>query len=267
MRYYTLNMFARYKLGSSAAGAIAIVLMVLATAAPTPAVAAKDDADRYDACMTRTHSAPQQALDEAIAWSREKGGDAAEHCAAVALIELQRYEDAGKRLENLASAMGKDESAIRAEVLAQAGLAWLLDGSLARAVEAQTAALEIRPDDPEILIDRSIALASAQSYWEAMDDLNRVIERAPDRVDALTYRGTVWRHLDSPELGRDDIARALSLDPAYPPALVERGNLSQLAGDRESARRDWRKVLDIAPGTKAADAARINLENIDRGAD
>ena len=216
--------------------------------------------------MARTRSDPQQALEEASAWIQAKGGEAAEHCAAVALIELKRFDDAGKRLERLASVMGESQPGIRAEVLAQAGLAWLMDGSLARAVLAQTAALKIRPDDPEILIDRAIALASGQRFWEAIDDLNRVLEAAPDRVDALTYRAAAWRRLESLELGRDDITRALALAPDYAPALVERGNLNLLAGNIDGAWRDWRKAIEIEPGTKAADAAKLNLENLGQNA-
>src|SRR6185437_16394015 len=114
----------------------------------------------YARCMNAAHENPAAALDSAQAWRATGGGHPAEHCAAVALIGLRRYAEAGKRLDKLAEAMAKDPAELRAEVLDQAGQAWLLAGEAARAEASLTAALALAPDDPGLLTDRAEAFAA-----------------------------------------------------------------------------------------------------------
>ena len=66
---------------------------------------------------------PEDALEIAIAWEREDGGNAASHCAAVALLGLGRFDEAGEALERLAESLRGDDQRLTADVLAQAGQA------------------------------------------------------------------------------------------------------------------------------------------------
>ena len=45
-----------------------------------------DNQAQYQACMTLLERDPAGALDSAVAWERQGGGDAARHCKALALI-------------------------------------------------------------------------------------------------------------------------------------------------------------------------------------
>ena len=118
-------------------------------------------------------------------------------------------------------------------------------------------------DNLELLIDRSIVLASAENYRAALLDLDRAYELAPQRPDVLVYRATVHRFLGSDTFALRDIEAAIQLDPNLPEAYLERGILKRMQGDRNGARRDWVRVLDLGSGTPAADAARVNLELLD----
>ena len=221
------------------------------------------DARTYRNCVILAGENPAAAFEQALTWVSRGGGHPAEHCAAVALIQLGHFEEAGRRLEELAQTMKTEELDLRIEALAQAAQAWLLAGNHERAFEAQTTALKLAPDNLELLIDRSIVLASAENYRAALLDLDRAYELAPQRPDVLVYRATVHRFLDSDTFALRDIQAAIQLDPNLPEAYLERGILKRMQGDRNGARRDWVKVLDLGSGTPAADAARVNLELLD----
>ena len=235
-------------------------------AAAAPAGGQSLDAEQsaaYADCMGLARLAPDEAFETALAWQSAGGGDAAKHCAAVALLSLGRYEDAALRLEQLAQGMTADPQGLRADILAQSGQAWLIAGDVERAHAVQTAALAIDPDNIELLIDRSITFATTGSYWDAVDDLNRAIDLAPERADVLVLRSSAYRRLDALELADDDVTRALTLDPENPEGLLERGILYRLRGDAARARADWLQVITLAPSAPAADAARAHLEELD----
>lgn len=241
-----------------------IAFAVLALAVPAVPVAAQpiDNAAEYRRCMELTRTKPDDAWETALAWQSLGGGEAARHCGAVALIALQKYEEAAARLEALAQDSRRDET-IRAGMLAQAGQAWLLAHRSERAYGAVTAALKLLPADPDLLIDRAAILAETQRYTEALADLDAAVAAAPTRADALTFRATAHRLLEDHARARADVDAALKIDPHLPDALVERGILNRLAGDAAAARRDWMEVLRLSPEGPAADTARANIERLD----
>jgi tetratricopeptide (TPR) repeat protein len=206
---------------------------------------------------------PEEAFEKASAWAALDGGSAAKHCAAIALLGIGQYGESAHRLETLAGELQGPDSKLRAGVLAQAGQAWLLAGDATRAYATQSAALKLEPDNVELLIDRAVTLASADNYWEAIDDLNAAQELAPRRADVLIFRASAYRFVDANELALDDVTRGLKLDPDNPEGLLERGILRRLAGDAAGARADWLKVVTVAEGSPAAEAAQANLEALD----
>jgi Flp pilus assembly protein TadD, contains TPR repeats len=218
--------------------------------------------EEYRICLTLAKQKPEQGWEEALAWQSLGGGEAARHCAAVALIGLGKYGEAATRLETLANESVREDG-MRAEMLAQAAQAWILEGNVQRADAAQRAALVLSPGDPDLLLDQAVLLAQLGHYRDAAATLSAVLRVQPNRVEALTLRGTALRYLDDLPGARDDIARALDLDPDFPDALLERGILHRLAGEDAAAREDWLKAMDLAPESPAADAARGNLEKLD----
>ncbi|MBF0560526.1 MAG: tetratricopeptide repeat protein [Alphaproteobacteria bacterium] len=235
--------------------------MILVASVPVQAEVINNAAE-YRNCLALARTQPEAGFEKALSWQSLGGGDAARHCVAVALIGLEKFEEAARRLEALAQASRREES-LRAEMLAQAGQAWLLANNFERAYAAQTAALKLRPNDPDLLIDRAQSLAGAKNYWEAIDDLNQAISLAPNRVEALVFRAAAYRYVDSEKLAREDVERALKLAPDNTEALLERGILFRLAGKPDDARRDWIKILSLAPASATADAARRNIELLD----
>ena len=239
----------------------------LLTAPPRASVAkpraAEADAATYDRCMTFARENPAGARDLAADWQKRGGAHPADHCFAVALIGLKQYQEAATRLEALAEAMIHAPAALRAEVLGQAGQAWLLAGDAARAYAADGAALELRPDDADLLIDRAEAAGSAGWFDKAIVDLDRVMKTNPSRLDALIYRASANRALDRLDPALTDIDIALKLAPDSVEALLERGNIRRLKGDIPGARQDWLRVAKLAPGSAEEAAAKANIERLD----
>ncbi len=217
--------------------------------------------------MTSAIEEPEIGFERATAWAALGGGDPARHCSAVALYHLGRFEEAALRLERLAESPNLRVPALRASLLGQAGAIWLTAGNAERAHDALSGALDFSPDDPALLIDRSIALAVARNYWRAIDDLDRVLDGNPGNASALTLRASAYRHLDQLELARDDADRALAAEPDNVSALLERGNIRRLQGDGDGARADWLALLRLEPEGPLAEAARHNLERLDPDTD
>jgi len=225
--------------------------------------AADADAATYDRCMKLAKENPAAARNLAMDWQKRGGAHPAEHCFAVALIGLKQYREAATRLEALAQAMIHAPAALRAEVLGQAGQAWLLAGDAERAYAADGAGLELRPDDAELLTDRAEAAGSAGWFDKAVADLDRVLKMNPSRLDALIYRASANRALDRLDPALADIDIALKLAPDSVAALLERGNIRRLKGDIPGARQDWLRVAKLAPGSAEEAAARTNIERLD----
>lgn len=251
------------RLSHSTAAAVTATAMTLLLGAFSAAAEEIDHAEQYVACMQLTQIEPEEAFEAALAWESKGGGDAARHCGNVALIGLGQYDKAAQRLEALAQNMTESPDRLRADVLAQAAQAWLLQGDIDRSYKVLSAALKLDPDNVELLIDRSVALAAASSYWDAIDDLNRAEDLAPEREDILVFRATAYRYLEANELALEDVNRALKLHPENAEALLERGILRRLSGDEQGARADWLTAANLAEGTPTGDAAQQNLEKLD----
>lgn len=225
---------------------------------------AEAEAQTYSRCMTLAKTRPKEALALVEGWKERGGAHPAEHCAAVAMIGLKQYRPAAERLEALAQAMTKAPAALRAEILGQAGQAWLLAGEPARAYAAANSALELAPDDLDLLVDRAAASAGSGHYEKALEDLDRVLIAAPDRADALLYRASANRQLKRLDAALADIERVLAVTPDSVAALLERGNIRGLRGDLSGARADWVRVGEIEPNGPADQAARANLAQLER---
>jgi tetratricopeptide (TPR) repeat protein len=224
---------------------------------------AEADAATYDRCLKLAKQSPGAAQSLAQAWHERGGAHPADHCTAVALFGLKRYKEAATRLEALAQDMTTAPGALRADVFDQAGQAWLLAGDPVRAYAAAGQAVGLLPNDPELLLDRAEAAASAGYYDKAVADLDHILKADPGRAEALIYRASANRALDRLDAALADVEKALALTPNSVPGLLERGNIRRLKGDLDGAREDWKRVGQLAPGTQADMAARANIEHLD----
>jgi tetratricopeptide (TPR) repeat protein len=251
---------------------LALLALLFATAAaaepassparPAAPRNAEADAATYDRCLKLAKQNPAAAQSLAQTWHERGGAHPADHCAAVALFGLKRYKEAATRLEALAQAMMTAPTGLRADVFDQAGQAWLLAGDPVRAYAAAGQAVGLQPNDPELLLDRAEAAASAGYFDKAVADLDHVLKVDPGRIEALIYRASANRKLDRRDAALADVEKALAHTPNSVPGLLERGNIRRLNGDLEGARADWERIGQLAPGSQADMAARANIERL-----
>lgn len=238
------------------------------------AAAEYPDALRYRACIAEVRERPEVALKAAALWRDNEGGVPAKHCTAIALLALDRVEEAAAWLDEAAEDVADGQGlhargavggrALVAELKAQAGNAWMLAADYERALAAFSDAIARLPAATvavaELLVDRARAAAGLGDYGRAISDLDRVIERMPERIDAYVLRATAHRYMQSLDAAELDLMRALAIDPDDAEALFERGIVRRLSGDDHGAREDWERVAKLHPGTETAELALDNLE-------
>ena len=238
---------------------IAVMMCLPSTAwAAIGTARAPSDAVHYRSCLSASNLNPAAALIDAEDWVKSGGGVPAQHCAALALVSLKRYAEAGTRLDHIAAEHGVPDMAFRAELYDQAGNAWLLAGDGARAVQSFQAALALSASDADLFADLARAQAMRHNWHEVDLDLNAALQLAPRRADLLVLRASARRALQHYAEARADIVLALKLKPGDGNALVESGLLRKQLGDLNGARRDFQAALKTGSGEAAAQA-RENL--------
>ena len=222
----------------------------------SPAEGGPSDPAHYRRCLTDSSANPTMALTDAESWAKSGGGVPAQHCAALALVTLKRYVEAGARLDKMAADRGVPDISFRAALYDQAGNAWLLAGDGARAVQSFSAALTLSAGDPDLFADLARAQAMRQNWPEVVLDMNAALAITPHRPDLLILRASARRALGKFAEARGDLDTALKLKPGDGEALVESGLLRRQMGDIGGARRDFQAALK----TNASAEAKENLD-------
>lgn len=245
---------------------LAAIFLLSTTTAAFAAQTVLDDpslvgATRYERCLYLSDRNPRGAYEAATAWQGDTGGAPAGHCAALALVGMKRYAEAASRLDTIGRDTTAGDLVIRAQILDQAGNAWLLAGKGDLAAASFTRALSYSINDPDILTDRAQARALNKDWAGAEADLNAALAVYPTRVDLLVLRASARHAQGKKGLARADIDRALELQPRSADALLERGDMKAEDGDTPGARTDWQLAATAAPNSAAGSDARHRLED------
>jgi len=236
-------------------------LGLVLTAAQAAAAATGSDSAHYRRCIADSGANPQGALADAESWARSGGGVPAEHCAGSALFNLNRYAEAGARLDRAAGSPATLGAEFRVALFNQAGNAWLMAGDGAHAVQSFSGALALSAGDADLFADLARAQAMRRDWREVDMDLNAALQLSPRRADLLVLRASARRALKRYEEAKLDIEAALKIKPGDGSALMERGLLRRQLGDIGGARRDFQAVLKTGSGAIASEA-KANLEEL-----
>lgn len=173
---------------------------------------------RFQQCLTAIDADAAAAYETAMAWAAEAQSVSAYRCAAMALIAQNRHDEGARRLDSLASAVNPAETGLRAELLSQAGNAWLLAREPSRARSSFTRAITTLESDPsqlpDVLIDRARAYAMENDWRHSEEDLSRSLDIRADDPLALRLRAAARMHQRSFELAETDALAAARLEPA-----------------------------------------------------
>jgi len=229
---------------------LAVLAMVMACGGAR-AQAGFDSSPRYEQCVSLIKTDAQGAYNEALAWHSAGGGSSAEHCGALALVQLGRYTEAAPQLDRLAQQLDL-KPALRAQLYDQEGNAWLLAENAEHAEVAFTNALGLNAHDVDLFADRARARAMSKDWLGADRDLSSALALDENRADLLVLRASARHAAGKKAQAQEDIERALDIFPNYGDALVERGAMRFEDGDIKGADADWHLVVKLAPQSRAA---------------
>lgn len=209
-------------------GALLVVTMLQASAtsapiAPPVQAGALEKQARLKACVEKVETKPEDALEDASAWSAQTHNREASICKALAMIALKRVPEGATLLEQLADAGDGGEPGARASVYSQAGNARLLDLDPEKALEDFNAALKYAPGEPDLLIDRSRAFAMAGDWRHAEEDLSAALDKRPKDALALSLRAEARLQQNAFDLAERDAEAAVALAPKDVATLLVRG--------------------------------------------
>jgi tetratricopeptide (TPR) repeat protein len=206
----------------------------------------RENMARYDACIEKTKTDPEAAFEDGLIFRNDGGGALARHCIALALLELGETEEAAARLEEVAFMPDGGDGKMRAELLSQAGNAWMIARAPVEAENAFTQAMTLTSDNPDLFIDRARARAMQSRFDDAASDLTAALSVRPRDVLALRLRADAHLELGQLDRAERDVNAALNIAPHDVETLVVRGRV------REARRVGLDHVLDPSNGDPAA---------------
>lgn len=216
------------------------------------------------ACSSMVGEDPFGARDYAQDWMKHDGGRAAQHCLAMAQVELGDEQTAAQELDDLARKepfTGPLSSASQRVVIAvEAAQAWLAASLPTNAVSIAEYGLSVRPNDEGLTLVKARAELALNDPDSVIKDVGALVASSPNvGVDAYVLLASAERRRGQLQQASVHVAKALDRAPENPEALLERGIIRGQRGDSAGARDDWQRVLDLAPDTHAADMARQDL--------
>lgn len=185
------------------------------------------EAAKLEACVEKIETDPEEAYEDALAWTFEGNRPGARQCTALALIALGNVEEGAVRLENLSMASDGGTIEQRAVYLSQAGNAWLQIGAAEAAAVSFSEALRLMPNENDLLLDRAGAYMLIDKWDEAMADLNAAIANAPGDALAHQMRAEVHLNKDALELAMKDVETSMAANPTNIDTLVVRGRVRE----------------------------------------
>jgi tetratricopeptide (TPR) repeat protein len=181
------------------------------------------DHKRLADCIDKIDTDPEGAYEDAMGWANETHAPEARRCAALAMVGRGEPAVGAKRLLQLVREKDAGDGATRAEILVEAGNAWILAEQPTNAIAALDAALKLAPGSPDVLIDRARALVMLARWRDAETDLTRALDQRPRDAYALTIRAQTRLQQNVYDLALKDVAAALAIEPKNPAALAIRG--------------------------------------------
>ncbi len=129
----------------------------------------------------------------------------------------------------------------------------------ADAVASYEAALSLKPDYVEVLVNLGALLNEQGETPRAIEYLREALEVRPDDTRAHVNLGSAFYSTGNYYDAMTEFRRALELDPTSYEAYYQIAVAFADAGIYREAIRKWQKVIELAPGTDAAEAAEENI--------
>lgn len=246
---------------------------------PVSVFAGVDEPAKYDHCLSLVEQSPAKAFLYADDWIYTgAGGIPAGHCKALALLKMDKAEEAAKLLEKLGEEMalgGKDaqNKHLKTDLDIQAGLAWkranMLDKAYMAFSSALSSALSAADQNSsslmrELYLERGTLQILRGQYKVAIKDLSQSINLDEKNFEGYLQRAKAYRKRRDFLRARLDIRVALTLSPDQPDCLLESGIIYRETGKNIKAGQDWQAIIRLYPQSEYAELAEQNIALLDK---
>ena len=126
------------------------------------------------------------------------------------------------------------------------------------AISQYTRALELNPNDPEALANRSQLYFKIGNTEGALADITQAIENAPDNPQYAYVRANFRFAVGDIQGAIADYTLSIEKDPNLIKAYVNRGSARADWGDDQGAVEDYTQAINLNPPTEAKAAAYLN---------
>lgn len=96
--------------------------------------------------------------------------------------------------------------------------------------------------------ERAVSMLKDEDYGQAIDLLEKVIEKSPGVTAPYIDLAIAYQHIDKPEQAEENLKAALQLVPDHPVASNEYGLLCRKTGRFDDARAIYEKAIASFPG-------------------
>jgi cytochrome c-type biogenesis protein CcmH/NrfG len=132
---------------------------------------------------------------------------------------------------------------------------------LAKAAEPLLAQLKTNPQNADVLIQLGNLYYDGQSFQQAIDYYQKVLQIQPNNVDVRTDMGTSYWYLGDPDKALTIFQKSLAIQPNHPGTLFNMGIVEwQGKKDPKAAVVAWEKLLQTNPGYPQKDQVQMLIE-------
>jgi tetratricopeptide (TPR) repeat protein len=142
------------------------------------------------------------------------------------------------------------------------GLGYADQGQYQRAIEDFNAAMAIKPDHAEAIINRANVYVAIGQYGQALRDFNHALKLKPHFADNYYNRGILYLKMNRFDLAIDDFTMAIRIEPNMADAYNNRGVAFLVKRQYEKAFADFNQTLRINQNNAQAYYNRGILYNI-----
>lgn len=246
----------------------------------TPVLAQTDalDSVKYQECLSLIQKDNESAISLARKWYVEGGNVAAQHCEALALYELNNYNEAAQlfdmivdklvRGEGVGKFAFKNRELLKIQLYYLSGLAWHSAGELDKAYQSLSASIIDLPVNStfayDIYLERAHVQVERDDAENAIEDYTRALDLNSEKIDGFLYRARAFRKLQQHLKARLDLNAALTIEPRHPDLLFESAINYRMLRENKKALLEWNKIIDAYPDSHWQQLAQQNINLMDQ---
>lgn len=128
-------------------------------------------------------------------------------------------------------------------------------GQYERALAHYNKAVELAPEDPNVLINRGVVNQALGRHQPALQDLESALKLG-ENAWAYLYRGMLWERIGEDRRALEDYSRAIRLDSSLAVGYYRRGLLHARSREYDKALQDQNRVVELDGNHAGAHTAR-----------